>query len=113
MGLSDSLLGRAAVMFSRCTRSLSLPPYRASQAPRPIFPRALSPTTPEGPASAFACCFLTGIFSGFILRGGLATFDLLTRPNRVHLRYGSRVCLPSHCWNPRSFGFDAEQAITW
>jgi len=49
-------------MFSRCTRSLSLPPYRASQAPRPIFLRALSPTTPEGPASAFACCFLTGIF---------------------------------------------------
>ena len=27
--------------------------------------------------------------------GGLATFAFLSRPNRVHLRYGSRVCLPS------------------
>jgi hypothetical protein len=26
-------------------------------------------------------------FSGFILRGGLAAFNLLTRPNRVYLRY--------------------------
>ena len=31
---------------------LRLPPGRVSQAPRLIFPRALSPTTPEGPASA-------------------------------------------------------------
>ena len=30
--------------------------------------------------------------SGFILVGGLATFVFLSRPNRVHLRYGSRVC---------------------
>ena len=49
------------------------------------------------------------VFSGFILRGGLAAFALLTRPNRVHLRYGSRVRLPSsrqpHHWNPRSFGY--------
>jgi len=41
--------------------SLSLPPCRASQAPRPIFPRALSPTTPEGPLAAFACCFTSGL----------------------------------------------------
>src|ERR1039458_2612799 len=32
--------------------SLSLPPCRASQAPRLIFPRALPPTTPESPAGA-------------------------------------------------------------
>jgi hypothetical protein len=34
---------------------------------------------------------------------------LLTRPNRIHLRYGSRVRLPSsrqlHYWTPRSFGY--------
>jgi len=73
---------------------LSPPPGRASQAPRLICPRALSPTTPEGPLAACACCFTTGL-SGFILVGGLATFVFLSRPNRVHLRYGSRVCLPS------------------
>ena len=33
------------------------PPRWISQAPRLIFPRALSPITPEGPASACACCF--------------------------------------------------------
>ena len=41
--------------------SLALPPYRASQAPRLIFPRALSPTTPEGPLAACACCFTSGL----------------------------------------------------
>jgi hypothetical protein len=35
------------------------------------------------------------ILSGFVLVGGLATFIFLSRPNRVHLRYGSRVRLPS------------------
>ena len=69
-------------------------PDRASQAPRLIFPRALPPTTPEGPLAAYACCFPTGL-SGFILVGGLATFVFLSRPNRVHLRCGSRVRLPS------------------
>ena len=39
---------------------LSLPPNRASQAPLLIFPRALSPTTPEGPLAAPACCFTSG-----------------------------------------------------
>jgi hypothetical protein len=33
--------------------------------------------------------------AGFILAGGLATFVFRSRPNRVHLRYGSRVRLPS------------------
>ena len=37
-----------------------LPPGRVSQAPRLIFPRALPPTTPEGPTAACACCFPTG-----------------------------------------------------
>jgi hypothetical protein len=72
----------------------ALAPDRASQAPRLIIPRALSPTTPEGPLAAYACCFTNGL-SGFILVGGLATFVFLSRPNRVHLRYGSRVRLTS------------------
>ena len=92
---------------------LSPPPRRASQAPRLIFPRALSPTTPEGPLAAFACCFTTGL-SGFILVGGLATFVFLSRPNRVHLRYGSRVRLPSRSGPllvPPLVRLHAEQAI--
>ena len=58
MGLSDSRLGRSAgsVFPSYVARFLSLP-CRASQAPRPIFPRAVSPTTPEGLLAASACCF--------------------------------------------------------
>ena len=35
------------------------------------------------------------VLSGFILVGGLAPFVFLSRPNRVHLRYGSRVRLPT------------------
>src|ERR1019366_3093602 len=39
-----------------------LPPCGASQAPRLIFSRALSPTTPEGPTAACACCFAAGFW---------------------------------------------------
>ena len=35
------------------------------------------------------------LVAGFILVGRLATFVFLSRPNRVHLRYGSRVRLTS------------------
>jgi len=94
MGLSDSRPGRCAgyVFPPRVARLRSLP-GRASQAPRLIFPRALPPITPEGPLAA--CVASPAVCSGFILVGGLATFVFLSRPNRVHLRYGSRVHLPS------------------
>jgi hypothetical protein len=36
-------------------------PWPAIQAPRLTFPRALSPTTPEGPLAALACCFTCGL----------------------------------------------------
>ena len=62
MGLSDSRPGRyAGYVFPPRVGRLSLPPCRASQAPRLIFPRALPPTTPEGPMAACACCFTTGL----------------------------------------------------
>ena len=62
MGLSDSRPDRCAgyVFPPRAARFRSLS-RRASQAPRPIFPRALSPTTPEGPLAASACCFTNGL----------------------------------------------------
>jgi len=67
-----------------------LPPRWVSQVPRLIYPRALSPTTPGGPMAASARFFTIG--SG--LHHSSAGWPLsicVTRPNRVHLRYGSRV----------------------
>ena len=53
--------------------------------------------------------------SGFILVGGLATFVFLSRPNRVHLRCGSRVrpypVRQTDLSIPRWPGFMSEQAI--
>ena len=56
------------------------------------------------------------LMTGFIPVGGLATFRFLTRPNRVHLRCGSRVC-PYQGFTrwiariSRSLGYMYEQAI--
>ena len=62
MGLSDSRHDRSAgYVFPSYVLRLRSPPCRASQAPRLIFPRALSPTTPEGPLAALACCFTNGL----------------------------------------------------
>jgi len=52
--------------------------------------------------------------SGFISVGRLATFVFLSRPNRVHFRYGSRVRLPSRAGpllEPSLVRLHAEQAI--
>ena len=62
MGLSDSRHDRSAgYVFPSYVARFRSPPRRASQAPRLIFPRALSPTTPEGPLAALACCFTNGL----------------------------------------------------
>jgi hypothetical protein len=53
MGLSVTLWATHGYGFP--LRVGCAPPRRASQAPRLIFPRALPPTTPEGPAST--CLF--------------------------------------------------------
>ena len=66
------------------------PPRRVSQVPPPICLRAPSPTTPRSPAAAVAPCF-TASFR-FHLRPETDHFPFaLTRPKRVHLRYGSRI----------------------
>jgi hypothetical protein len=68
------------------------PLHRVSQVPRLICPRVLSPTTPEGPAVASAPCFAAGV--RLHPRGRTGHLQVpLTRPDRVHLRYGSRVRL--------------------
>ena len=70
---------------------IGVPPRRVSQVPGLIRLRAPSPTTPRSPAVACANCFTTGV--RFPPRPKIDHFPFaLTRPKRVHLRYGSRIC---------------------
>jgi hypothetical protein len=81
------------VMASRAA-SGSLPlQRRASQVPRPICPRALSPYTPESPTCAHTRCFHVDGRLRHIWQVGRSQLKF-TRPIRVHLRYGSRVRFP-------------------
>src|SRR5437773_1706132 len=66
--------------------SLTLPPGRASQAPRLIFPRALSPTTPEGPLVACACCFPSGVWLHPSRRTGHLRFPIEAESGSLMLR---------------------------
>src|SRR5216684_4593827 len=114
MGLSDSRQRRfAGYVFPTSVARFRSPPCRASQAPRPIFPRALS--QPPRKVRWLPLPVASPAVSGFILVGGLATFVFLSRPNRVHLRYGSRVRLPSPLpaplLKPALVRLHAEQAI--
>ena len=92
MSRSDSRPGPPPGLFippGRWSRR-ARPPRRASQVPRLICPRVLSPSTPEGPAAALAPCFAASV--RLHPRGRTGRLQVpLTRPNRVHLRYGSRV----------------------
>ena len=86
---------------------------RASQAPRLICPRALSPTTPEGPLAALACCFTNGL-SGFTLVGRLATFvfPIEAESGSLALRLtGSPPDTPVPLLQPTLARLHAEQAI--
>jgi hypothetical protein len=84
------------------------PPRRVSQVPRLIFLRAPSPTTPRSPAAAVAHCFTAS--ARFHPHPKTDHFPFaLTRPKRVHLRYGSRIRRSRlRRWNyfhPRSIGY--------
>ena len=57
------------------------PPRRASQVPRLICPRALSPITPESPTTALPIA--SSPVSGFILKGGLATLSFTLSRGRI------------------------------
>jgi hypothetical protein len=94
MSRSDSRPGPTLRLFIPPRRwspqQSGAPPRRASQVPQPIFLRAPSPTTPRSPAVACAHCF-TASFR-FPLHAKIDHFPFaLTRPKRVHLRYGSRI----------------------
>ena len=94
MSLSDSRPGPFPPLWIPSGRwTVARPPCRVSQVPRPIFPRALSPSTPEGPASAPARCFPAGVRLHPLRKTGHLQL-IITRPNRVHFRYGSQVRIP-------------------
>ena len=96
MSLSDSLWA-ALRLWIPAPRWVA-PPRRVSQVPGLICSRALLPATPESPDK---CLLLASLpVSGFLRMGGLATLSLLTRPNRIRLRCGSRVrhCEASPVW---------------
>ncbi len=94
MGLSDFLPSRFSVMSSRA----SLVAFASARQDLPGSSTDLStravPNHP-GRSDGCSCLLLHHRLSGFVPVGGLATFVFLSRPNRVHLRYGSRVRLPS------------------
>jgi hypothetical protein len=112
MSRSDSRPGPTLGLFIPPRRwspdQIGAPPRRVSQVPQPIFLRAPSPTTPRSPAPACAPYF-TASFR-FPLHAKIDHFPFaLTRPNRVHLCYGSRVRLArlrqTDCSAPRSLGY--------
>src|SRR5439155_22025269 len=92
MGLSDSRQRPVASYLFPTT----VLPLRVSQVPLPIFPRALSPSTPKSPTIASARCFI----AGSRLHHSLADWPLLfsvTRPNTgsLALRLACSPCKAS------------------
>src|SRR5215467_3888053 len=101
-------------MYSAARWSLALPPDRASQAPRLIFPRALSSTTPEGPMAACACCFTTGLVWLHPSRADWPpSFSYRGRIGSLALRLACSPCesLPAPLLEPTLARLRAEQAI--
>ena len=116
MGLSDSLQGRpAGYVFPPARWSLSLPPWQGLPGSSADLSTRAVPNHPGRPSGCLPVA--SPPVSGFILVGGLATFVFLTRPNRVHLRYGSRVRLPRlrqlDYSIPRSLGYMSNRQFTW
>jgi len=79
-------------MFSHARAQFPLLLGRVSQVPRLFFRRTPSPFTPESRTVALPRFFTAR--TGFIQSGRLAALTSVTRPNRVRLRYGLRLCRP-------------------
>jgi len=71
---------------------------------------------PNHPERSGGCLLIASpLITGFIILGRLATSTSVTRPNRVHLRYGSQVCFPGFhqpdCSDSLRFRYMHERAI--
>src|SRR5882724_6265030 len=92
MGLSDSLQGRhVGYVFPPCVGRFRSHPVGSPRRLGCSF-HARCPQPPRKVRWLHMPVASPPVLSGFILVGGLATFVFLSRPNRIHLRYGSRVC---------------------
>lgn len=91
MGSSDSRRSRNMVMSSHKPLGASPPARRASQVPDRPF-RARCPLSPRE-AHRVQMLVASPMAAGFGFFGSVATSISVTRPNRVHLRCGSRVRL--------------------
>lgn len=114
MGLSDSLPGRCAVMYSHAALVASAStPQGLPDSSADLSTRAV----PNHPGRSDGCLRLLLHHRSCLASsqsGGLATFVFLSRPNRVHLRYGSRVRLtgqPAPLLGLAPARLHAEQAI--
>jgi len=113
MGLSDSRRNPCAVIDSHARLGFAPIPPGLPGSSTDLFTRA-DPNHPGRPSECLPVA--SPLVSGFILVGGLATFVFLSRPNRVYLRCGSRVC-PYQGFaimdysTPRLLGYMSEQAI--
>jgi hypothetical protein len=116
MGRSDSRPGPLPGLCfppGRWSRQAE-PPRRVSQVPRLICPRVLSPSTPESPAVAFAHCFTASVRLHQARETGHVPVAL-TEPDRIRLRYGSRVRLPGlrrwNCSHPRLVSYLSNEQL--
>ena len=115
MGLSDSRPGPIPW--------LCIPSGPRVRLPFPALPGLPGSSTdlslravPNHPGRSGGCLLIASPpVSGFIILGRLATSISVTRPNRVHLRYGSQVCFPgfrqTDCSASLRFRYMYERAI--
>src|SRR5471032_3076589 len=111
MSPSDSLHCLSPVMSSRGKSRLAPLPVQGL----PGFSTDLSTrAVPNHPGRSAGCNYLLPSVSGFTLVGRLAIPSSLTRPNRVHLPYSSRVRRhrsPAPLLEPTPLWLHVEQAI--
>ena len=86
MGFSDPRSDLSSRYVFRLVSSF----WRVSQVPRLFFRHTPSPFTPESLTTAYSRFFV--ISTGFAISGRVTTLTGLTRPFRVRLRYGLRLC---------------------
>jgi hypothetical protein len=104
----------ASVMSSRCALVTLVPTLQGLPGSSAALSTRAAPNHPGRPGGCLPVA--SPPVAGFILVGGLATFVFLSRPNRVHLRCGSRVRLPTRqpryrC--SRSLGYMLNRQFTW
>ena len=106
--------GRSRVMFSPGSAEEESSPCRASQVPRPICRCAPSPTTPESPTTASACCFIAGSRLHHLWKAGHSQLRNEAESGSLALRLtpsSARGFVGSDCSVRRQSDYIGKQAI--